>query len=126
MTSTKIVSLVVGLAATAAAQMSGDAKIYVVNTTDVPQFGITDPKPFACLDINGGVTLDMENCALYNRRGSYPYILSTPAGICTFQDSKQPENTEASYGKGSYALNCGKDQVFSRADDFWGNNVSLP
>ena len=94
MAPTKVVFIVLGLTTMAAAQLSGDARIYVINATDVRIFGLTEPTPFTYLDVNGGVTPDMTACAVFNKLSVYRYIISTSAGNYTLQDAKQPENTK--------------------------------
>ena len=116
----KALSVVLGLAAAVSAQFSGNGKIYVVNITDSDISASGDKAAFACLDLVGGVTLNLNTCATFDKKAAYPYGLSTSAGNCTFLDSTQPENTENPYGGQSYAYHCGPGYVSDINDDVYG------
>lgn len=96
----------------AAAQIDvvGAGSIVVVNGTNFEKLSIDNK--VGCLNANGALTLD--DCATFTVVQPEEFdgllrLLSTEAGICSFQKTDQPKNEDSEYGKDDYSFACYED-----------------
>ena len=97
----------------------GNLKIYVVNSTDLDT--ANNIPPIACLDVHGGATENMDNCAVFNKELYTPYAASTSAGPCTFFDTNWIENLDYKHGSDSYAFHCAEGLQSRPGGENWAS-----
>ncbi|KAK4195995.1 hypothetical protein QBC40DRAFT_235292 [Triangularia verruculosa] len=81
----------------------GQGQIHVLNSSS---YVTADPATdtIGCLTATG--LLSKRNCATFTRTESYPYMLVSSRGLCTFNDKSMPNNKDSFYGKNTYAWHC--------------------
>ncbi|KAK4675132.1 hypothetical protein QC764_501020 [Podospora pseudoanserina] len=81
----------------------GQGQIHVLNSSS---YVSADPATdtIGCLTASG--LLSKSNCATFTRTESYPYMLVSSRGVCTFNDKSMPNNKDSYYGKNTYAWHC--------------------
>ncbi|KAI8943626.1 hypothetical protein NX059_001611 [Plenodomus lindquistii] len=101
---------------------TGIGHIYVLNSSDWRT--ATPALKVGCLDASGKFVKDVANtsCGVFERLADYPYTLSTSKGNCTFNDDKQPNNSDSLYGQMDYAWSCGKDYKSDIYDELYTIN----
>ncbi|KAK4176671.1 hypothetical protein QBC36DRAFT_213470 [Triangularia setosa] len=81
----------------------GQGQIHVLNSSSYASANpATDT--IGCLTASG--FLSKNNCATFTRTESYPYMLVSSRGLCTFNDKSMPNNKDSYYGKNTYAWHC--------------------
>lgn len=96
----------------------GQGTIAVLNGTDFDNLGIDNK--VGCLNANGAITL--EDCATFtvvepDEFDGLLRLLSTEAGICTFQKTDQPTNEDSEFGKDDYSFACYPDHPETEVDE---------
>ena len=66
---------------------------------------ISDDSKLGCLNEAGVLTEN--DCATFTRADGFPNTLATSAGVCTFHNTRMPQNKESYYGSDTHALSCG-------------------
>lgn len=96
------------LVATATAAVLQSGYLVVTNETDKARIG--------CVTSNGRISTS--GCASFSLTDGYKLFQGPESGVqCTTTDTAQPENTDAHYGNGVFALTC--DPSFNgRPEDF--------
>lgn len=98
---------------TTSGTITGSGTIQVVANTTSHSISWSTGSPsqsVACLNAVGQVVLD--DCAVFTAVGNQ---VSTTAGVCSFQNTSQPTNTDDVYGKNVHAFLCW-DHVPSSSD----------
>ncbi|KAF2855136.1 hypothetical protein T440DRAFT_387066 [Plenodomus tracheiphilus IPT5] len=101
---------------------NGIGHIYVLNSSDWRT--ATPDLKVGCLDASGKFVKEVSkrSCGVFERLADYPYTLSTSKGNCTFDDNKQPNNSDSLYGQMDYAWSCGKGYKSEIYDELYTIN----
>lgn len=99
--------LMVGVANAEAIDLVGKGTVAVLNGTNIDKLSLNDK--IGCLDANGALTL--KDCAEFTIIQPPEFdgllrLLSSDAGLCTFQNEKQPTNKDSIYGQRDHAWSC--------------------
>lgn len=110
-------------------EVVGKGTIAVLNGTSFDKNLTIDDK-VGCLNANGALTLD--DCAIFTVVEPEEFdgllrLLSTKAGICTFQNKDQPKNVDSEFGKSNPSFSCYPDHPKTEnGEAFYTIVCSLP
>ncbi|KAM7188247.1 hypothetical protein V8F20_010624 [Naviculisporaceae sp. PSN 640] len=116
--STTLGLLMAGIASAEAIDVVGKGTVAVLNGTNLDTLSLKDK--IGCLDVNGALTL--KDCAEFTIVEPPEYdgllrVMSSDAGLCTFQNVKQPQNKDSIYGRDDYAWSCYEDHPANETDE---------
>ncbi|KAJ4386473.1 hypothetical protein N0V93_009370 [Gnomoniopsis smithogilvyi] len=102
---------------TTSGTITGSGTIQVVANTTSHSISWSAGSPsqsVACLNAVGQVVLD--DCAVFTAEGNH---VSTSAGVCSFQNTSQPTNTDDVYGENVHAFLCWDHEASSKDVQFY-------